>query len=82
MRITQMSRTTGASVDELHYMEKKGFLRAITIQIKSRRVRDYQDEDVSIVKSVIQHRRQGFTWDAAYQRATQDFSRPRLFQDI
>ncbi len=82
MRITQMSRTTGASVDELRYMEKKGFLQAVIIQIKRRQVRDYREEDVEKVKSIIRHRRQGFTWDTAYQKTAQDFSRPRLFQDV
>ncbi len=82
MRITQMSRITGASIDELRYMERKGFLNALTIRVKSRLVRDYREEDISRVKLIIQHRRQGFTWDAANERAAQDFGQPRLFEDI
>ena len=69
-------------MDELHYMERKGFLNTMIIPVKSRLVRDYREEDISIVKLIIQNRRQGFTWDAAFQRAKQEVSKPRLFQDI
>ena len=46
LRITELARKTGASVDEVHYLEKKGFIQSIKTRLKAREVRHFQDTDV------------------------------------
>lgn len=82
MRITEMSRVTGASVDEIRYMERKGFLDSALTRLKQRKVRDYQETDTRKVKLLIKYRRQGFTWDTAFKKASQDLQNPRLFEEV
>ena len=82
MHITEMSRATGASVDELRYMETKGFLDVTKAQLKRRQVREYQKSDVRRVQIVIKYRRQGFTWDTALKRAEQELNNPSLFDNV
>jgi hypothetical protein len=82
MRITEMSRVTSASVDELRYMERKGFLNPVMAQLKRRKVRDYQDADIRKVQLIIKYRRQGFTWDIAFEKAAEELTNPQLFGDL
>ncbi len=77
-RITEMAKMTGASVDEIRYLEIKGFIKARRIRLLSRRVREYSDSEVRKVQSIIKFRRQGFTWDAAHQKALKDLENPNL----
>lgn len=77
-RITELARATGASVDEIRYLEAKGFLKSARLRLHSRQVRDYRDSDVRKVQIIINYRRQGFTWDAAYQKALKEMENPRL----
>ncbi len=79
LRITEMSKLTGASVDEIRYLEKKGFIKAFKARLKARRVRHFQDEDVRTTELIIKYRRQGFTWDTSFQKARQEIDRPALF---
>jgi len=79
IRITELAKKTGATVDELHYLEKKGFVSSKPLELKQRRVRQYPDADILKLQLTIKYRRQGFTWDAAYQRALQELENPRLF---
>ncbi|MDD5082468.1 MAG: MerR family transcriptional regulator [Dehalococcoidales bacterium] len=79
IRITQFSRVTGASVDELHYMEKKGFIRPNRTRLKRREVRQYPKEQVQQVKLILKYRREGFTWDAAFEKARGELQKPTLF---
>jgi len=81
MRITEMSRVTGASVDEIRYMERKGFLDSALTRLRQRKVRDYQETDIRKVKLLIKHRKQGFTWDMAFKKAMEDLQKPRLFEE-
>lgn len=81
MRITEMSRVTGASTDEIRYMEKKGFLAPAGTRLKQRRVRDYPEGDTRKVRLIIKYRRQGFTWDMAFKKATGDLQNPQLFEE-
>ena len=81
LRITELSRKTGASVDELRYIERKGFINSIRRRLKQREVRHYRDAEVSKVELIIKHRRQGFTWDAANARALQEMVKPSLFDE-
>lgn len=79
IRITELARRTGASVDELRYLERKGFVSPIRARLKRREVRQYQDRDVPKLQLTIKYRRQGFTWDVAFEKALAELQSPRLF---
>ncbi len=72
---------SGASVDELRYMERKGFVSPAKARLKKREVRQYQEADVRKVRLVTKYRRQGFTWDVAFKKAAQELVNPTLFED-
>jgi len=80
MHITELAKITGASVDELRYMERKGFINAARAKIKKREVRQYRDGEMRKVKLIVKYRRLGFTWDAAYQKARRELENPPLFE--
>lgn len=82
MGITEMSRLTGASTDELRYMERKGFLSCGARRLKSRQVRDYPESEVEKARLIIKYRRLGFTWDAASGKALEELANPPLFPDL
>lgn len=67
-----------ASVDELRYMEQKGFIHPVRTRLKRREVRQYQNGDIRKAKLIIKYRRQGFTWDIAFQKARQELENPPL----
>jgi len=77
--ITELARKTGASVDELRYLERKGFVSPIRARLKQRKVRKYEDADIHKMQLTIKYRREGFTWDVAFQKAMQELRKPRLF---
>jgi len=79
LRITELARKTGASVDEVHYLEKKGFVQSVKSKLTEREVRHFQDTDVRKVELIIKYRRKGFTWDMAFQKAEQELNNPTLF---
>jgi DNA-binding transcriptional MerR regulator len=79
IRITELARKTGASVDEIHYIEKKGFLQSTKSRLTQREVRQFQDADIRKTELIIKYRRQGFIWDTAYQKACQELDKPTLF---
>ena len=78
LRITELSKITGASVDELRYLERKGFLNSSRRQLKRRKVRQYQETDIRKVQLIINYRRQGFTWNVAFQKAMPEVENPFL----
>jgi DNA-binding transcriptional MerR regulator len=63
LRITELARKTGASVDEVHYLEKKGFIKSVKSRLTQRDVRHFQDTDTRKIQLIIKYRRQGFTWE-------------------
>lgn len=81
LRITELARQTGASIDELRYIEKKGFINSLRKTIISRQVRQYDDSDLGKIGLIIKYRRQGFTWDAAHKRALEEMAKPSLFNE-
>jgi len=81
MRITEMSRVTGASTDELRYMERKGFLISRVHILKRRQVRDYLESEVSKARLIAKYRKLGFTWDVAFRKAQEELVNPPLFPD-
>ena len=70
---------TGASVDEIRYLEKKGFIKAVKARLRQRQVRHFHEGDIRTTELIIKYRRQGFTWDTAFQKARQEIDRPALF---
>ena len=80
LRITELARMAGASADELRYLERKGFLSPSRRQLKRRIVRQYQEADIRRVQLIMKYRRQGFTWDAAFQKARRELENPPLFE--
>ena len=79
IRITEMARQTGASVDELRYIERKGFIQSLRSRLKQREVRNYRDSDAPKVALIIKYRRQGYTWDTAYKKTIEELEKPALF---
>jgi DNA-binding transcriptional MerR regulator len=78
-RITELARSTGASVDEIRYLETKGFIESVRVRVHTRRVREYGESDVRKVQAIIKFRRQGYTWDAAFGKAMKEMQNPTLF---
>lgn len=66
-------------MDELHYLERKGFVSPVRAKLKRRKVRQYPDADIRKLQLTIKYRREGFTWDVAFQKALQELRNPRLF---
>ena len=79
LRITELARKTGASVEEVHYLEKKGFIQSVKTRLTEREVRHFEDTDTRKIQLIIKYRRQGFTWDMAFQKAQQELNKPTLF---
>jgi len=77
-RITELARTTGASVDEIRYLERKGFITPSRQRLNRREVRQYREADIRRVQLIIKYRRQGFTWNTAYQKAMREQENPSL----
>ncbi len=65
-------------MDEIRYLEAKGFVKSSRVRLLSRRVRVYKQSDVTRVQTIIKYRRQGYTWGAAYQRAAKEMENPTL----
>jgi DNA-binding transcriptional MerR regulator len=79
LHITELARQTGASVDEIRYLEKKGFIQPVRTRLKTREVRQFQEQDIRTVEIITKYRRQGFTWDVSFQKARQEIDKPALF---
>jgi DNA-binding transcriptional MerR regulator len=79
LRITELARRTGASTDEIRYLETKGLIKSKKAKIKKRMVRHFAEENVRIIELIIKYRRQGFTWKTANEKARQEIERPALF---
>jgi len=79
LRITELARQTGASTDEIRYLEAKGYIQSHKAKLKQRTVRHFAEENVRIIELIIKYRRQGFTWKVAYEKARQEIDRPAMF---
>ena len=78
MRITEAAKQTGATTDQVRYLERKGFVRSCWVQLKQRRVRDYSGDDLVRIQTIVKYLDQGFRLDAAYQRALDEILQPPL----
>jgi DNA-binding transcriptional MerR regulator len=74
-----MARLTGASVDEVRYLEQKGYLSSVRTKLQRREVREFSEVDFEKLRHAIKYRRQGFTWDASCEKARADLVNPGLF---
>ena len=80
MRITEVSRQTGAPSDLIRYFEAKGFITADRIVVHTRKVRDYSESTVSTIELILKYVNQGFKHDVAYQKAMEELQQPRLVE--
>jgi DNA-binding transcriptional MerR regulator len=78
LRITELAKVAGASADELRYLERKGFLNPSRARLKRRKVRQYKEADIRKVQLLMKYRREGFTWDVAFQKAMREMENPPL----
>jgi DNA-binding transcriptional MerR regulator len=78
IHITEMARETGASADEIRYIERKGAINPQRIKIKQRRVREFSEGDTLKVKLIIKYRRTGYTWSAAIEKGLLELQNPSL----
>ena len=79
LRITELAKQTGASVDEIRYLEAKGFIKSKRTKLKTREVRQFEEANVRTIECIIKYRRQGFTWKTAHEKARQEIDKPALF---
>ena len=80
VRITQVSRQTGASPDEIRYSERRGFVYSHSLQLAQREVRDFPDDQVLKIGLIAKYRRLHFELDAAHQMAIDELAQPRLVE--
>ncbi|MBA7644589.1 hypothetical protein ES703_52333 [subsurface metagenome] len=78
MRLYQLSSITGLPVDQLRYLEKKGFVKPTWKKLKIRRVREYPEEEVLKIKLIAKYLDQGFKYEVAHDKALDELQRPRL----
>ena len=79
LRITELARQTGASTDEIRYLETRRYVKSRKIKLKKREVREFEEDNVRFIGLIIKYRRQGFTWKTACEKARQDIDKPALF---
>lgn len=78
MRITELAKRTGASTDQIRYLERKRFINPSWVHLNRRRVRDYTDNDAYKAETIIKYLEQGFRYDVAYQKAMEELQSSRL----
>ena len=78
MYITKLAKDTGASVDQIRYLEKKGFVESTWMKLRKRKVRFYSEEEVTKVRLIIKYLDQGFRYDVAYEKTTEEIRSPQL----
>ena len=78
MHITELARQTGGTIDQIRYLERKGYIKPSWVQLNNRRVRDYPEAEVHKVEIIVKYLDHGFRYDAAYQKAIGEMESPRL----
>ena len=78
MHITELAKDTGASVDQIRYLEKKGFVESTWMKLRKRKVRFYSEEEATKVRLIIKYLDQGFRYDVAYEKAIEEIQSPQL----
>lgn len=78
MHITELARRTGGTIDQIRYLERKGYIESSWVQLNNRRVRNYTESEVKKIEIVVKYLHQGFRYDVAYQKAIEEMQSPRL----
>lgn len=78
MYITKLAKDIGTSVDQIRYLEKKGFVESTWMKLRKRKVRYYSEEEVTKVRLIIKYLDQGFRYDVAYEKTTEEIRSPQL----
>ena len=78
MRISELSKKSGATTDLIRYFETKGFIEPDMLMLRKRKVRNYSEDQVQLVKLIVQHIEEGFKHDTAYKKAIDQMNNPRL----
>ncbi len=72
MYITELSKESGASLDQIRYLEKKGFVISTWVKLRKRKVRFYSEGETTKVRLIIKYFDQGFRYDIAYEKAIEE----------
>ena len=78
MKITELSRRTGCSIDQIRYLEKKGAIRPRWKLIKKRKVRHYPESQIHRLSLISRYLEEGYKYDTAIQKAENETNKPRL----
>lgn len=78
MRITEVARRTGATPDQIRYLERKRYITPQWASLKKRRVREYSESELLKIEFIVKYLRQGFKHEVAYQKALDELKQPRL----
>ncbi len=78
MYITELSKDSGASLDQIRYLEKKGFIVSMWIKLRKRKVRFYSEEEAMKVRLIAKYLDQGFRYDVAFEKAVDEIQKPQL----
>ncbi len=78
MYITELAKDSGASVDQIRYLEKKGFVESTWKKLRKRKVRHYSEEEAMKVRLIIKYVTQGFRYDVAYGKTIEEIQNPQL----
>ena len=78
LRISELAKESGATTDLIRYLEAKGFIKPEMLMLRKRKVRNYSEDQVQLVKLIVQHIEKGFKHDTAYKKAIDQINNPRL----
>jgi len=78
MRITELSKLTGATTDQIRYLERKSYIDPSWIKLNRRKVRNYTNDDARVIMIFMKYFNEGFRYEAAYQKALDELQSPRL----
>jgi len=78
MHITELSKDTGATVDQIRYLERKGYVQAEWKQLSKRKVRFYPESQVATIQSIMKYFNLGYRYDVAYRKTIEEVQKPRL----
>ena len=78
MYITELAKDAGTSVDQIRYLEKKGFVESTWMKLRKRNVRFYSEEEAMKVRLIIKYLDQGFRYNVAYEKAAEETQNPQL----
>jgi len=78
MRITDVARRTRATPDRIRYLDKRRYIKGRWKTINTRRVRDYPEAEVQKIELIVKYLDQGYRYEAAFERASEELRQPRL----